>query len=122
MHSRKGSYGYSPYRSKVQVRWLALSLFIFATLLLFLRTEATFWMLPRPPRFPLTQTLCPASPPRPSIVRPPHDGFSWRNVTQRYAIETFVDLPATKEARLPKVQFDFEGDEAPLYHELMRKR
>ncbi|KAF3031885.1 hypothetical protein E8E12_002764 [Didymella heteroderae] len=122
MHSKKGSYGYSPYRSKVQVRWLALVVFFLASLFLLLSAKVTFWILPRPKPFPTTQTSCPALPPHPSIVSPPSGRFSWRNVTQRHAVELFANLPAIGKTRLPKVQFDSEGGEAPLYHELMRKR
>ncbi|KAJ4381717.1 hypothetical protein N0V86_003081 [Didymella sp. IMI 355093] len=122
MHSRKGSHGYSPYRPKVQVRWLTIAFFVFTLLFLLLHTEITFWILPRPPRFPASQTSCPASPPHPSIISPPNDRFSWRNFSQRYPVETLAELPATGKAKLRKVQFDFEEDEAPLYHELMRKR
>lgn len=122
MHSRNGSYGYSPYRSKVQVRWLGLVLFIFSSLLFFLQKDLTFCILPRPPRFPSSQTSCPSSPPRPSIISPPSSRFSWKNVTQRYPVGEFADLPTTRRTRLPKVQFDIEENEVPLYHELMRKR
>ncbi|KAF2628615.1 glycoside hydrolase family 47 protein [Macroventuria anomochaeta] len=122
MHSRKGSYGYSLYRSKVQVRWFGSALIVSVTLLLFLRTEFTFWILPRPPRFPSSQTSCPTSPPYPSIIPPPHGRFSWRNVTQHYPVKTFAELPASRKKKLPQVQFDFEQGEPPLYHELMRKR
>jgi mannosyl-oligosaccharide alpha-1,2-mannosidase len=122
MHSRKGSYGYSPYRSKVQVRWLGLALFILTSLFLLLQTNVTFWILPRPPRFPSSQTACPASPPRPSIISPPHGRFSWKNVTQHYPVDDYADLPVIGKIMPPKVQFAFEEDEVPLYHELMRKR
>lgn len=33
-----------------------------------------------------------------------------------------MSLPRPARAELPKVQFNFEDEEAPLYHELMRKR
>ncbi|KAJ4343696.1 hypothetical protein N0V95_006561 [Ascochyta clinopodiicola] len=122
MHSRKGSYGYSPYRSKVQVRWLGLGCIVFVTLLLFFLTEVNHWVLPRPPRFPSSQTSCPASPPSPSILPPAHDRFSWRNVTQHHGIETLAQLPASSKTKIPQVQFDFKQEEPPLYHELMRKR
>lgn len=122
MHSRKGLYGYSPYRSKVHVRWIGLVVFIFVTSFLLLRTEITFWILPRPPRFPSAQTSCPASPPSPSINPTPHDRFNWRNVTQHNPAETLAQLPTSTRTKLPKVQFDFDQEGPPLYHELMRKR
>ena len=122
MHSRTGSYGYSPYRPKVQARWASLVLVIFVTLLLFLRTNIILSILPHPPRFPSSQTSCPTSPPFPAIISPPHGRFNWKNVTQRYPVETFAELPAARKGAAPKVQFDFKQDEPPLYHEIMRKR
>ncbi|KAF1930161.1 glycoside hydrolase family 47 protein [Didymella exigua CBS 183.55] len=97
-------------------------LVVFAFLFLLLRTEVTFWILPRPPRFPSAQTLCPTSPPYPSIISPSPGRFNWRNITQHYPVDIFAELPATRFPKLPRVQFDFEEDETPLYHELMRKR
>lgn len=43
-------------------------------------------------------------------------------MTQHYPVEIFTTLPATGKTKLYKVQFDSDADEAPLYHELMRKR
>lgn len=122
MHSRKGSYGYSPYRPKVQARWFGLILVLFVILFLFLRTETILLILPHPPRFPSSQTACPASPPNPAIISPPHSRFNWRNVTQRYPVTVLTQLPPAGKGGIPKVQFDSEQEEPPLYHEIMRKR
>ncbi|KAJ4989699.1 glycoside hydrolase family 47 protein [Stagonosporopsis vannaccii] len=122
MHSRKGSYGYSSYRPKVQARWFSLVLVIFVISFLFLRTNVLLRILPRPPRFPSSQTSCPTSPPSPAIISPPHGRFNWKDVTQRYPVENFVKLPAAGKRPTLKVQFDFKQDEPPLYHEIVRKR
>ena len=95
---------------------------IFVALFLLLHTEVAFLILPRPPRFPSSQTSCLASPPYPSIVSSPHRRFNWRNVTQHYPVETFAKLPPLSKTNTPKIQFDFEQEEPPLYHELMRTR
>ncbi|KAF1363289.1 alpha-mannosidase IC [Lizonia empirigonia] len=88
----------------------------------FFGTKFTFWILPRPPRFPSVQTSCPQSPPFPSVISPPHDRFAWSNVTQRYPVEALAQITITITSKLPKVQFDSDQEELPLYHELMRKR
>ncbi|KAJ8106191.1 hypothetical protein OPT61_g9702 [Boeremia exigua] len=122
MHSRKASYGYSPYRQRAQARWIGLVLVVFITVSVLVRTDLVPHILPRPPRFPSSQTACPVSPPYPPIISPPHGRFNWKNVTQRYPVETFATLPATGKRSTPRVQFDFEQAEPPLYHEIMRKR
>jgi mannosyl-oligosaccharide alpha-1,2-mannosidase len=118
--TRKGSFSYSPYRSRVQTRWSGLLLSIFVILLLFFRTRVSFWILPQP-LHPSSQASCPASPPYPSLVAQPHGKFNWRNVTQRYPVETFAQLPVGENQKLSRVQF-VQDENPPLYHELMRKR
>ncbi|KAL1604226.1 hypothetical protein SLS59_004020 [Nothophoma quercina] len=39
-----------------------------------------------------------------------------------FDLEILAELPLRKKVDLPKVQFDFNQEEPPLYHELMRKR
>ena len=119
--SRKGSFSYSPYRSRVQTRWSGLLLCVFILLFLFFRTNISFWILPQPLQ-PTLQASCPASPPYPSLVSQPRGKFNWRNVTQRYPVETLAQLPGRKNEKLPRVQFTKDEDGPPLYHELMRKR
>ncbi|KAH7383218.1 mannosyl-oligosaccharide 1,2-alpha-mannosidase IC [Pyrenochaeta sp. MPI-SDFR-AT-0127] len=122
MHGRKGSFGYSPYRPRVGVRWSGLLILICFALILLYRSSGTLWILPIPERFPSSQSSCPSTPPYPSLALGPSDGFRWRDVAQHYPVETFAQLPMEKARSLPKIQYNFTEEDRPLYHEVVRRR
>ncbi|KAF2247960.1 glycoside hydrolase family 47 protein [Trematosphaeria pertusa] len=69
-----------------------------------------------------TTKTCPANPPYPALLSPPSAGFNWRGIETHYPVEKLAQLPSGRRKKLPKVQYDFEQEETPLYGELMRKR
>ncbi|PSN61031.1 alpha-mannosidase IC [Corynespora cassiicola Philippines] len=104
-------------------RWPSLLAFIFISLLLWKVDILPIPLLPSPPRFPSSQKGCPASPPRPAIVPPPRPGFNWRAIETLNPVPKLAKLPSGGRTKLPNVQYEFQQEEeAPLYHELMRKR
>ncbi|KAF1998278.1 glycoside hydrolase family 47 protein [Amniculicola lignicola CBS 123094] len=94
----------------------------FVTVVCFLRSSS-FSLLPSAKsRFPYTQEHCPAKPPQPSLVPPHREGFDWRTIETHYPVQSFAQLPKRTKNSLPRIQFAFEEEESPLYHELVRKR
>lgn len=112
MHGRKGSFVYSPSRSRAGARWSSLLLFIFVVLLTLHRYRDPTWFLPTPPRPTLTHS-CPIHPPSPPLASP-DASFDWGNLPQAYPIENLERLPSKDfNAKLPRIQHDFatEGSE-----------
>lgn len=101
------------------VRWPTLLIFVCVVLVIY---NFPLRLIPAPPRYPSTQTSCPATPPHPPLVPPPGAAFNWREIQAQHPVQKLVELPKGKRKELPKVQYDFEQDESALYGELMRKR
>lgn len=122
MHGRKGSFGYSPSRSRVGVRWTGLLTLIFVALCLLYRSCGTLWILPIPESFPSAPSSCPTSPPHPALTLPPSGHFRWRDITQHYPVQDFAHLPTEDAKVLPKIQYNFSEEDRPLYREVVRRR
>ncbi|KAF1845467.1 glycoside hydrolase family 47 protein [Cucurbitaria berberidis CBS 394.84] len=122
MRNLKVSPRHLPIRSRINTRFSGLLLFIFIYLLHLYHPQFSLEILPSPLRFPSSPASCPIIPPYPSITSSPNNVFNWRNITQHYPVEAFEQLPAVHTKTLARIQHDFDSENPPLYHELMRKR
>ncbi|OAL52242.1 alpha-mannosidase IC [Pyrenochaeta sp. DS3sAY3a] len=122
MHGRKGSFGYSPSRSRVGARWSGLSLVIFVVLILFYNSNGSLWILPIQQSPSASRLSCPTTPPFPPLRPSRSNRYDWGNLTQRYPVESFAQLPSYGAEKAPRIQYDFRSNKPKVADEVKRKR
>lgn len=119
MHNRKGSlpFGLSPARSRTGTRWSGLLLLVSLTILLFYKSNHSFWFLSSQPY----EHSCSTHLSNPSVSTSSKHSF-YRTTTQHYAVNALAQLPWPASGHSSRIQHKFITDASSYRETVVRSR